>query len=163
MNKVLVVVLAMSLMAPLLAQEAKPKSDLDKVGDAAENIIKKPLEDANISKKEIPPILVRATKSPYSLAGIKKCADFKTQIKALTTVLGPDIDSPRLAGKGAISTEKVLDTAQDVIGSLIPYGGVVRALSGANDTRKKAIAAVLAGSIRRAYLKGWAGAKGCKL
>ncbi len=144
---------------PATAQE---KSDIDKVGDSAKNMATKPLKDLNMMKDEIPPELLAVMQRPYSLDGLKTCKQFKTEIGKLTAVLGPDVDEVK-AKSGESATETMLGAAESVVGSLIPGAGLMRIISGAKQAEEKAKAAVLAGSLRRAYLKGAAGAKGCKI
>jgi hypothetical protein len=151
---------ALYLAGPAAAQkEDKP---IDKVGDTAEKIVEKPLKDLNLIKDEIPPKLLEVMNAPYSTAGLKTCAEFKSEIDKLTAVLGPDVDAvKKKAGESAAET--MLGAAQSVAGGLIPGSGLIRKLSGAEKAEEKAKAAVLAGSLRRAYLKGSARAKGCKI
>jgi hypothetical protein len=48
-----------------------------------------------------------------------------------------------------------------VVGSLIPFRGIIRELSGANDQQRKVSTAIQAGVARRAYLKGVGQQRGC--
>lgn len=146
--------------APLCAQSAMETAS--QVGKSAENIATKPLKDANVIHDEIPPKLLAVMAQPYSLAGLKTCADFGREIGELTAVLGPDVDSVQ-AKKGSTTSEVVLAGIEDVAGSFIPGTRIIRKVSGAEAEEKKAKAAVYAGSLRRAYLKGTARAKGCKV
>lgn len=153
------------LGAPLAAQtsDAKPKSDIDKVGDSVETMAEKPLKDLNLVKDKIPPELEAIMTKPYDLTGLKGCADYKAAIDKLTRVLGPDVDSPKVQGQKESAAEVALSGAEAVVGGLIPGTGLIRKLSGADAAQKKAQAAVLAGDLRRAYIKGTARAKGCKV
>lgn len=150
-------------VTPLAAQTSKPKSDIDKVGDSVESMAEKPLKDMNIVKDKIPPELVAVMAKPYDLTGISGCAGYKAEIDKLTRILGPDVDSPKVQGQKASAAEVALSGAEAVVGSLIPGTGFIRKLSGAEAEQKKAQAAVLAGDLRRAYIKGTARAKGCKV
>jgi hypothetical protein len=140
-----------------------PKSDLDKIGDTMENIGTKPLKDLNIINDKVDPEIERIMAAPYSLKGIKTCAHYKTAIGKLTAVLGPDVDSPEFQKKDKSPAEQALSLGESAAGSLIPFSGVIRRLSGAEAKQNYARAAVYAGSVRRAYLKGTAHAKGCKV
>ncbi len=156
----------LALAAPAIAQTepAKPKSDLDKVGDTAEGIVEKPLKDLNLMKDPIPPQLQAIMDRPYDLHGMKTCKQYSTAIGKLTAQLGPDVDSPEArAKKGQSPAEFALGAGASVIGGLIPGAGLIRKVSGAEAAQKKAAAAVLAGSLRRAYIKGKASAQGCKI
>jgi hypothetical protein len=162
------VLLLIGAAAPVLAQAMPGKadnkaSDLDKLGNSAENIATKPLKDLNLMTDEIPPEVLAIMNDPYSLQGIKGCGQYKAAIERLTDVLGPDVDSAAATKKGQSAGEFALGAAESVAGSLIPGAGLIRKLSGAEAAQKKAQAAVLAGQLRRAYLKGSARAKGCKV
>ena len=52
--------------------------------------------------------------------------------------------------------------AQAAVGSFIPFRGLIREISGANEQERKIQAAVQAGVARRAYLKGVGEARGCR-
>jgi len=146
-----------AISVPAMAQ-----SDIEKVGKSAGNMVEKPLKDANIIKDEIPPELLAIMERPYSMGGLKTCAQFTAEIGKLTKVLGPDVDAVKTK-KGETATETMLGAAESVVGGLIPGTGLIRKLSGAEKAEEKAKAAVLAGSLRRAYIKGYATAKGCKI
>ncbi|WP_188763372.1 hypothetical protein [Sandarakinorhabdus glacialis] len=145
-----------------LAQTASP-STTRQVTDTAGRIVTAPLRDLNVKKDPIPPVLLAVMDAPYSLTGLTSCAQYKAEIDRLTKVLGPDVDSRQATGASETSTEFVLGTAESVAGSLIPGTGLIRKLSGADAARKHAQAAVLAGQLRRAFLKGRAGGRACKI
>ena len=153
---------------PALAQATPEKpeakvSDIDKIGNAAESVVEKPLKDLNLMKDKIPPEIQAILDKPYSLKGLKTCSQYSTAIGKLTHVLGPDVDSGVAEKKGENPGEFALSVGQSVAGSLIPGTGIIRKISGADAAQKKAAAAVLAGQLRRAYLKGTARAKSCKV
>lgn len=143
-------------VAPGAAQSAKD------VEDTAGNIVTKPLKDANIVQEKIPPALEAASAAPYSLKGLKTCQQLAAEIAKLDQVLGPDVD--KLQPKSGESVgELALGSAEALAGSLIPGTGLIRKFSGAEAHEKKVKAAFYAGGLRRAFLKGTAGARGCKL
>ena len=151
--------LAVLLIAsPVLAQS----NTAEQLGDSAKTMATKPLRDLNLMRDEIPPKLLAVMQKPYSLEGLKTCKQFAAEIAKLTEVLGPDVDAVKVKA-GETATETVLGTAESVVGSLIPGAGIMRRLSGADAAQRKAQAAVFAGSLRRAYLKGHARGKGCKI
>jgi hypothetical protein len=139
------------------------KSDLDKVGDTVENIGAKPLKDLNIIQDKVHPDVERIMNEPYSLTGIKTCAQYKAAIGRLTAILGPDVDSPEFKKKDKTPAEQALSLGESAAGSLVPFSGVIRRLSGAEAKQNYAKAAIYAGSVRRAYLKGVARGWGCKV
>jgi hypothetical protein len=143
---------------------AEDKSDLDKVGDTMSGVAQKPLKDLNIIKPEVDPYLEPLMKNPYALTGLKSCKDYKAAIARLNSILGPDVDSAEAQNQTKQSpAEFALDTGASVAGSLIPLSGLIRKISGAEARQKYANAAVYAGGLRRAYIKGRASAKGCKI
>jgi hypothetical protein len=150
------------LLAAILAPVPLHAQSAADVGKTAENIATKPLKDANVVKTEIPPKLLAIMGQPYSLAGLKGCADFSREIGELTALLGPDVDAVQ-PKKGTTTSEAVLNGIEDVAGGFIPATRIIRKVSGAEAQERKAKAAAFAGSLRRAYLKGTARAKGCKV
>jgi hypothetical protein len=165
---VLATALAIVLAAPALGQPTPPTppppaSDIDRVGDTLETMGEKPLKDFNLMRDKIPPELLAVMDRPYDLRGIGGCAGYKNAVNRLTAVLGPDVDSPKVTGQKQSASEVVLGGAETVVGGLIPGTGLIRKISGAEAAQKKAQAAVLAGSLRRAYIKGMARAKGCRI
>lgn len=135
--------------SPVFAQSA------DKVaGDAAMT----PVEDVNLKRKEIPPVLQSAQDDPYSSASTRNCGQIIAALVELDKVLGPDFDSREQAKKGLNPT----GVAKSVVGSFIPFRGVIREVSGAAGAQRRYDAAVDAGIARRGYLRGIAGTKGCK-
>lgn len=140
-----------------------PQSDLDKIGDTMENIGTKPLKDFNLIKPDIDEGLERIMAAPYSLAGIRTCSHYKAAIGRLTYVLGPDVDSPEFQKKAKTPAEQALSLGESAAGSIIPFSGVIRRLTGAEAKQNYAKAVIYAGSVRRAYLKGNARQKGCKI
>lgn len=148
---------------PAPNQDDKAQSGLDKVGDTMENIGTKPLKDFNIIKPKVAPEIERIMAAPYALTGIKTCAQFRTAVNKLTAVLGPDVDSPQTQKSDKSPAEVALGLGESAAGGIIPFSGIIRRLSGAEARQKYAQAAIYAGSVRRAYLKGTARAKGCKV
>lgn len=137
-------------------------SDGEKIGNSAQNMATKPLKDFNLMKEKIPPELQAIVKAPYALTGIRTCSQYKAAIGSMTRILGPDVDSG-VTRKGQNAGEFALGAAESVVGSLIPGAGLIRKISGAEAAQKKARVAVLSGNLRRAYLKGSARAKGCRV
>ncbi|WP_054530070.1 hypothetical protein [Erythrobacter sp. SG61-1L] len=144
------------LTAPLAARdEDKPITD-DTV--TARDVAVTPIEDLNLEKDEIPPLLLAAQADPYSLAGLNKCSKIIIAVEELDAILGPDFD---------IATEDerkmtVGSVAKSVVGALIPFRGVIREISGANKHEREFQDAIMAGVMRRAYLKGIGLKQGCR-
>ena len=170
--------LAALVALPALAQSSDPASPppsrtetkgeakedaVDPVARTATNIVERPLKDLNIVKAKIPPGLAAISTRPYATTGLKSCRHYAAAINAMTVILGPDVDSPAVEAKGNKPAEFVLDSTESLIGDLLPGGGIIRKLTGAEAAQKRLVAAVYAGGLRRAYLKGAARAKGCKV
>ncbi|MCB2046657.1 MAG: hypothetical protein KDE32_00365 [Novosphingobium sp.] len=146
--------MAFLFAAPVMASQVKPitQEDPDVV-----DVAKTPVTDLNIDKKEIPAILLQAQARPYSLTGLGRCSALVSEVSALDDVLGPDLDLPE-EERARISAGRV---AKTVVGSFIPFRGLIREVSGANDHDRKVRAAIQAGLARRGFLKGAGQAKGC--
>ncbi len=122
--------------------------------------VEQPFRDLNMVHDQVPPILWRAVLSPYDRSGLDGCPALLAEIAALDVVLGADIDakSPQENSGGE---EIISDALQGVIG--LPFRGIVRRLSGANDREDARLRAILAGMVRRGHLKGLAAERGCAL
>lgn len=151
---------ALALLAPAASVRADdnepPKPVTDKTVTATD-VAKTPLADLNLSKDPIPQILIDAEKDPYTTAGLKKCAQYAAAIGQLDVVLGADFDiatpEQRRLTAGSV--------AQAVVGSLIPFRGVIREVSGAAKHEAEFRQAILAGMMRRGFLKGAGLKMGC--
>jgi len=135
-------------------REEKPITQRD---PSAVDVIATPATDLNLKKGEIPPILVAAAQSPYGLAGMRRCADLAAEVSRLDAVLGDDIDIAQTPSR-RVSAGKV---AQSVVGSFIPFRGIIREISGASEQERKQQLAIYAGSTRRSFLKGVGYQRGC--
>lgn len=155
--------LALLVAGPAGAQEQQERSGIDKVGDTAERVAEQPLRDLNLMKAKIPPELAAISAEPYSLAGVRTCAQLAAAIGTMNRVLGADVDSAAARNAKETPAEFALGAGASVAGSFIPGGGLIRKISGAEAQQKRAAAAVLSGQVRRAYLKGTARAKGCRV
>ncbi len=127
-----------------------------------------PLNDLNLVNAPIPEVLVAAQKAPYAAPSDASCVALSAQVRALDEVLGPDLDTPPsetnpgllergTAAVGDAATSALRRTAEGVV----PFRGWVRKLSGAERYSRQVAAAIAAGTVRRAFLKGLAVAKAC--
>ena len=148
--------LALLAAAPAIAQTA-----VDSPNVTAEDVATKPLSDMNLKKDEIPPLLIEARSHPYDLTGLGRCSSLGAAITALDSVLGDDIDIVDPKTEAEKRGNSVGNIAKSLIGSLIPFGGVIREVSGANATQRQWSEAIYAGSVRRAFLKGVGQQRGC--
>lgn len=135
-----------------------PGSVADNAGQAAAI----PLNDLNLVRADIPPVLQAAHKAPYAVPPSTACDALAVDVQALDAVLGADLDvatppsDPGLIERG---TSSALRSAAE---SVVPFRGWVRKLSGAERYERSVGAAIAAGTVRRAYLKGLAQAWGCQ-
>lgn len=131
------------------------------VGTAASSAVNSTASLVNANPKQVPPILEEALKRPYTLAGTATCAELTKTVTALNAVLGADVDQPVPPNSNSSSTELAMAAGQSAVGMFIPGTGLIRQLSGAAAAQRHAQAAVFAGSIRRAFLKGLGQARRC--
>jgi hypothetical protein len=128
----------------------------------AEDVVTQPVQDVGIDKKDIPENLIAIQDKPYSLAGLKTCAQIRSAIGDMDAVLGEDLDIPYEQTRD----DKRKDTAGKVggliVNSIIPFRGVIREISGAAAQERRYNAAVYAGVVRRSFLKGIGHQRGCK-
>lgn len=130
------------------------------VGQAATT----PLSDLNLVRADIPPVLVAAQRAPYALPAERSCQALAAQVQALDAVLGADLDTPptrdnpSLIERGGEAAGSALRNAAE---GVVPFRGWVRRLSGAERYAREVAAAIAAGTIRRAYLKGLGAAAAC--
>lgn len=123
-----------------------------------------PLSDLNLVSAPIPDTLQAAQRAPYRMPDDRSCPALKNDIAALDAVLGADLDTqPTEANPGLVERGGALatDAARRAVEGAIPFRGWVRKLSGAERYSKQVQAATAAGSVRRAFLKGLAGAAAC--
>jgi len=148
--------LALFAAAPLDAQVI-PDPD-------ATEVAKTPLRDLNIDGRDIPEPLRIAVQDPYEIARMTDCNAIVADIAVLDRVLGADYDiavseNGENNGLPDVNMGKV---GQSVVGSLIPFRGVVREVTGAADNDRLVRAAYTAGMVRRAFLKGLGMGRGCE-
>ncbi|ABC63515.1 hypothetical protein [Erythrobacter litoralis] len=154
MHRFSLLALPLVLIGASAASQDEPKR-VDKAPNAGD-IAMTPIQDLNLSSDPIPPILIAAEDAPYANENLSDCSAIGDEIARLTAVLGPDLDIEN--GKDGLSVGKV---AKSAVGSLIPFRGVVREITGAADKQREFQAAILAGAVRRGYLKGLGEAKDC--
>jgi hypothetical protein len=123
-----------------------------------------PLRDLNLMRTEIPEVLLQAMADPYARPpGRLSCTQLTQMIIPLDQALGADLDEPSVdeddimdKGRGAS-----LAVAAGVAEGAIPFRGWVRQLTGAQRHDRIVQAAILAGGVRRGYLKGLGETRGC--
>ncbi|MFT3857099.1 MAG: hypothetical protein QM742_06240 [Aquabacterium sp.] len=127
-----------------------------------------PLNDLNIVRADIPDVLVEAQKGPYAMPREVTCSAITTEIHKLDEVLGADLDAPAsgevpsLLERGTTAVENsAVGAVQRTAEGLIPFRSWVRKLTGAERYSKRVSAAITAGSVRRAFLKGVGASQAC--
>jgi len=136
--------------------------------DRIEEISKTPLRDLNISKVEIPGVLRDAMGNPYKSPADRSCPALQAQVADLDEELGPDLDVPEEKLSNMEKGREALSNAatgalQNTVEGAIPFRGWLRKLSGAERQSRHAQAAVLAGKVRRGYLKGIMASTSCHM
>lgn len=123
-----------------------------------------PLNDLNLVRGEIPAVLVAAQKAPYGVPADRGCAALAADVQALDAVLGADLDTPATAANPSLidrGGDAAVGAFRNTAEGIIPFRGWVRKLSGAEKYSREVAAAIAAGTVRRAYLKGLGVAAGC--
>lgn len=121
------------------------------------DIARTPLEDLNIDRDDTPEILLIALRDPYASVGLADCNDIRSEIALLDRALGADFDIARDESQGLTMG----GAAKSILGSFIPFRGVIRQVSGANDRVRSQRLLILAGMSRRAFLKGLGQGRDC--
>jgi|GEM_PF-2565160 len=123
-----------------------------------------PLRDLNVVRAKIPDVLLQALDDPYARPPRSfKCAALVALIRPLDEALGPDIDKVPVSDENLMDRGRstALGVAGDLASDAIPFRGFVRKLSGAEAHDRLVQSAIVAGNVRRGYLKGLGEAKGC--
>ena len=123
----------------------------------AQDVAMTPLNDLNLSKDEIPAVLITAATDPYSSDGLDRCPAIQAAIADLDAALGPDMDVAN-GETDRLSTGRM---AKSVVASFIPFRGILREITGAAGQERALQSAIYAGAVRRGFLKGLGQQKGC--
>ncbi|MBS0332916.1 MAG: hypothetical protein JSS35_09125 [Proteobacteria bacterium] len=119
-----------------------------------------PFRDLSLVREVAPEVLTRAAMSPYDLGDVETCSGLSAEVARLDAALGPDL-SPGPAAQGSTAEGLAGDLVSGAIS--LPFRSVVRRVSGAQAREVALRAAVLAGMVRRGFLKGRAGVLHCPL
>jgi len=134
--------------------DLRPESQTD-----LRSILTQPFNDLNLVRTEIPDELKRVQQAPYQRGSPFTCSSIAAEISTLDQILGPDIQSGNSASDDPIISREAAeraarDAARSAASGWIPFRGLVRQVSGAERHARALKEAVLAGNVRRAYLKG---------
>ena len=129
-----------------------------------EGVMTAPLRDMNAIRTQIPMVLRIAAQDPYARPRPNTCRGLIRAVEVLDNVLGADLDEPPSPDQRDL-TVRSQELAIDVLGSTIrgvmPMRSWVRRLTGADQHDREVVAAITAGQVRRAYLKGLGESRGC--
>lgn len=148
-----------ALMAPgAFAQQ--PRTSDEASSSSLGAAVMAPLRDVNVVRDTVPEVLNGARDAPYLDPQNASCSQLADMLEPLDDALGPDTGEGATAQKAGAG-QMVYGAVADVTRDAIPFRGVVRRLTGAARADQKVKDAREAGHLRRAYLKGFASAKGC--
>jgi hypothetical protein len=145
--------------------DGSPKVETTQEADreGLKGVAKAPLRDLNVLRTKIPEVLLQALADPYQRPTSLKCAEFIALLRPLNDALGADLDTPSVDQDDLL--DKGRNTALGVMAGaasdVIPFRGWVRKLTGAEQHDQVVQASIVAGAVRRAYLKGLGEARGC--
>jgi len=145
---------ALALAACASSGERTPSKRPEAVGGA----VSQPFEDLGVVRTAIPDVLASASAAPYGVDEPLDCSALVRDLAALEDVLGPDVDA-RPANERGMTEGLVLDALQSALS--LPFRGIIRRVSGADRRDREKVAAVLAGMVRRGYLRGVIRGAGC--
>ncbi|MBL8649194.1 MAG: hypothetical protein JNL35_02175 [Sphingopyxis sp.] len=151
------VLLAFTGLALASAAHAQKGSPEESTIENTANSVTEPFDG-----KEVPEKLLAIQDDPYSLAGLGKCAAIVQEITELDAVLGPDVNAQAEKSRAKKREETAGRVAGNVAGSIIPFGGLIGEVTGANAERRRYAMAIYAGTVRRGFLKGVGLERGCK-
>lgn len=108
----------------------------------------------------IPEPLLRAMDNAYAVPEPLDCDSLVSEVQELESVLGEDLDSR--AG-GPVDENIMTSVLIGAVQGAVPYRSWLMRLSGETKRLRHGVAAIAAGSVRRAYLKGLGQSQGCPL
>ena len=100
---------------------------------------------------DVPPLLATIKADPYKAPTAPACDTVPAEILAINDLLGPDLDIPPEAED---TKKSLMSKGEGLARGLVPYGGVVRFVTGANKKDKELREAIMAGYARRGFLRG---------
>jgi len=128
-----------------------------------------PLTDLNLVQSKIPEALRSAHVAPYAIPADNNCEQLTTEILSLDDALGPDLDAPATATDpglieraGDLVSDQAVSAIRHTAEGVVPFRSWVRKLSGAERHSRQVDAAIAAGIVRRAFLKGLRTNKACE-
>lgn len=143
-----------------------PDAEEGLTGGIREGILA-PLEDLNVRREEIPPIL--ASLAVYEKQVPSSCRGIAIEVRTLEALVGDDLDAVDLRPEATsfrgramdLADDQAYDLLSDFTRDIIPFRGMVRRATGATAHDKAIRNAYRKGHLRRSYLKGIGFAMGC--
>ncbi len=131
--------------------------------ESVSGAVASPLRDVNVLRTKIPEVLLVAMTDPYARPVPGTCARITALILPLNGALGADLDEPAMDEDDLVNRGggAMLGAVASAASGAIPFRGWVRQLSGAEKHDNLVTAAISAGAVRRAYLKGLGETHGC--
>jgi len=126
-----------------------------------------PLDDLNLRRETIPPVLISARDNPYDTRNLERCSDMAREVGHLDAALGPDLDEPapppgsRAARVTDAASDLALGAVRDLATDFIPGRSWIRRLTGAEQHSRAVQDAIQAGRMRRAFIKGTGMQRNC--
>lgn len=121
--------------------------------EALRGAVEEPFRDLSLLRDAPPALLTQAVEDPFRLPADGDCQALMEEIAALDAILGPDIDTPRESEDDSFNATELLTGAVGGVWSL-PYRSIVRRVTSAAERDRTLRQAVLAGMVRRGFLKG---------
>ncbi len=156
--------LALCAVLPACASSQRVVGQPRDVSDAAAT----PLYDINVLRTKIPVALIEAEERPYEVPQPLNCRTIESAVVALDDALGPDLDSlptednpSALERSAQVARSAGVALVEGGTASLVPFRSWVRRLSGAERNDRIVREAIVAGGVRRAFLKGLGYARNC--
>lgn len=163
--RILCHVLPLMLAAGAVQKTTKRSEPGARISEAATA----PLVDLNLIRTKIPEVLNETQKNPYLPPADRSCSGLAAEILLLDDALGPDLDVQKPSSKPGLVDQGSVEAGDWAMGALkgaaeglLPYRSWVRKLTGAERHSREVTAAVAAGIVRRAYLKGIGQILGCQ-
>lgn len=147
----LIVAVALAACSTSEPARLEPRNDVKRA-------VQQPLHDLSLLRSEPAPTLRRAAAAPYALPTPVECGSLGAEIATLDAHLGRDVDLE--TPKSGNDAEVIVAGA---VGGLVdlPFGGIVRRISGAEKRDRERRQIILASIARRAFLKGASAALSC--
>ncbi len=143
----------------------KPGGTIAQTREGLPGAVASPLTDLNL-KTPVPPDFLENLGYIYTVNRGLNCKEIRRQIADLDVALiEPDTDilaAEEIARKSNSASETTLDVIGGIASSIIPLRPVVRTVTGARKAKKHYDERFDNGRRRRAFLKGYGLAKGCK-